>query len=167
MYSIAGGLITTQFVDITNIPQNFAHLQLRIYGRNTTVNNNEYVAIYTSASQSGHIFEGNGTGPSVTHATGSFGYGMGTFPGANSAVNVFGNIIVDIYDYSSTNKTKVMRSICGYTNASSAGIARYSSSFTPGVNTAMTSLTFFAGSTWHVNSRWELYGIESSPRTGA
>jgi hypothetical protein len=123
----AGGAATINF---TNIPQNYSHLQIRMYGfsssQDTIVQINGDA---TAANYSRYYFYGNGT--AVTSS--------GTISGGNSWVEPMyssGNTtyaassVSDILDYSSPVKAKVMRTLSAYDNNGTGFIIMYGNSWT-------------------------------------
>lgn len=106
-------------IEFNNIPQTYTHLQIRGMSRCTHSNfgvsgnwiymNNDR----TFANYSGHRWAAvNGTS---VNAYGEANNSMGGFfsPTASTLSNVFGTAIIDILDYSNTNKNKVYRSLTG------------------------------------------------------
>lgn len=158
----------------TSIPQTFTHLQVRVFGRSSVAVSAHDLNMYTN-TQSGsnmtqHILQGDGS--SVTSGS---GYGipstisqLGWLPGASSTANVFGNVIIDILDYTNTNKNKTFRSLSGY-DANGSGIAALFSGMV--MNTgAINALYFFVGGgggNFSAGTRFDLYGITTSSVTGA
>jgi hypothetical protein len=106
-------------IEFNNIPQTYTHLQIRgmsrcthgsfgISGNWIYMNNDR-----TFANYSGHRFlSDNGTS---LNAYGEANNSMGGFysPSSSTLANVFGTAIIDILDYSNTNKNKVYRSLTG------------------------------------------------------
>lgn len=114
--SIATGL--AQNVTFSNIPQNYTHLQIRIYARNPAgTQNNTYVQFNGDAgasSYSSHYLVGDGATTSYN------GYGpassymqMPVVAGASSTAGTFGVAIIDILDYTNTTKFKTVRGVGG------------------------------------------------------
>jgi hypothetical protein len=157
---------TTQFVAFNSIPQTFTHLQFRCYARSTAPNPSDYFAILNGSSVTGHTLYGTGASALSSAGTGSFGYGVTQIPAANATANIFSPVIFDLLDYTSTNKTKVFRSIAGY-DANGSGYVSFASTFDPASTAAITGMNFFTGATFLAGSRFDLYGITSSQVTGA
>ena len=111
-----GGSNTTTF---SSIPSTYKTLQLRIFAPTTSAINGTIVLQFngdTGSNYSRHIITGNGStvGTSGVDATATqatvFGYLFGTNTTGGSAC------IVDIIDYASTSKIKVVKSLGGGNN---------------------------------------------------
>jgi len=157
----------------SSIPQTFTHLQVRCFNRSGTgyAQPND-LSLIRFNSDSGnnyrsHFLYGEGSSTFSNDNSGILSYiRLPQTTGNTATSNVFGSSVVDILDYTNTNKNKTVRSIGGF-DANGAGQAW----FTAGVwfNTAaITSLTIGTGNWFDaVNSRFDLYGITSSQVTGA
>jgi hypothetical protein len=109
----AGGATNINF---SSIPQTYTHLQLRLITRNigaevvgeayTTVNG-------ASTGYNNHVMLGDGT--NVTAGGGSYTtvMYMSKGLGASATASAFGVTIIDILDYSNTNKYKTLRTLSG------------------------------------------------------
>lgn len=160
----AGGSSTVTF---SSIPSTYKHLQIRAIARTsatggTTQNLNMTINNDTSASYSFHQLLGNGSSASaygenvnrtncvqVLHIT------------TNSATSgIFGAGIIDLLDYTNTNKNHTVRVLRGQEqNNTDGGIALQSYLHTS--TTAISRLDFFAGSGNLVQySQFALYGIK-------
>jgi hypothetical protein len=134
----AGGATTVVF---TNIPQNYSHLQIRMYGFAVNSDIGLQFNSDNSVSYSRHYHYGSGS--AVTSS--------GTILGGNNWVEplyVTGNTtypassVSDILDYSSTLKNKVMRTISGYDTGSAGYFILYSGLWTS--LAPISSMTFFS-----------------------
>lgn len=155
-YTVVGNSTNAFFFD--GIPQTYKHLQIR-----TTH------GIYVSSSTGSgafYIYGINGTALTISHQI----YGNGTnyytttdsnMPVAYSNFGPFptmGASVMDIYDYSSTVKTKTIKAISGheYYGAGTVGIMGLLWNNTA----AMTSIGFSAGGgNFYDGTRFDLYGI--------
>lgn len=151
----AGGATSVVF---NNIPQNYSHLQIRVYG----FTGNQDVALQfnadASSSYSRHYHYGSGA--AVTSS--------GTILGGNNWVEVLyssGNTtyaassVSDILDYSSGSKNKVMRTIAAYDNNGTGYFILYSGLWT-GL-APISSMTFFSNGSTLINQYTSiaLYGM--------
>ena len=149
-------------ITFSSIPSTYKHLQLRItcqasgtFGGTTGLSMNGN----TTSNYTYHVLVGNGS--SVT----SVGYTLNTaIPVGNgiqqSGVN--GVAIVDILDYTSTNKYKTVRSLSGVDNNSTGGVVTLQSGalFTGDGLSAVSSITLTPQSASFIaNSSFALYGI--------
>lgn len=165
--SIATTILTgnTTSVTFSSIPQTYAHLQLRMLLRSTWESTFTFGKIYfngdtTNANYANHRLSGNGSSAGAGGSTtdGSFG----DFAGLNAPANVFGVSIVDILDYTNTNKYTTSRYFNGVeTNA--FGDVRISSQLWENT-AAITSLSI---SQWDngplvQHSHFALYGIKGA-----
>lgn len=175
MVWIAGSLPNgSNQVQFDNIPQTFTHLQIRISARSTQAVTEADLTVYgfngTSASSNSavHALTGDGSGASSFSGTAQYNPFLFKIPGANATANTFGSGIIDILDYRSTNKMKVLRSIGGY-DANGSGRIDFVSvlAFGFGSATALANIWFFTSSNYAAGSRFDIYGITTSSVTGA
>lgn len=148
-------------VDFASIAQTYKHLQVRIALRDATSSNenalkmgfnNDLSTIYAY-----HRLYGTGSGVSSDSATGQDTAVVGGVPAATSTTSAFGAVIVDILDYTSTNKNKTVRTLSGFATASAPRI--YLNSGLWPSTSAVTSVKFYTGGI-AVGSRFSLYGIK-------
>ena len=149
-------------IEFTSIPQTFTHLQLRLFGRETASGtvNNEWMRFNsdTGSNYAWHDLTGNGsvTGASSQSATTAMKSAT-WMPGTSASTNVFGGAVVDILDYTNTNKYKTVRSLTGADNNGSGTIA-----FTSGLwmsTAAITTVTIVV-SNFAQYSHAALYGVK-------
>jgi hypothetical protein len=174
MYHIASQTTTSASqVTFDSIPQTFTHLQVRISGRDasaTSVNSAFIILNGAFADYAVHSLFGNGTSAGSTGNTSQVLIPIGILPGTSASANIVGGIIVDILDYSDTNKNKTVRAIGGSDLAGSGQVGLYSGFR---VNTAaVTSVTLGGAYTapyqFAAGTKVDLYGITSNPvATGA
>jgi hypothetical protein len=161
----AGGV--TSF-DFQNIPQTFTHLQLRIFGRSTLNASLDNLSMYfnndTGNNYASHFLSSNGSSAS----SGAFTsqprfYIPSLWPAATSAQ--FAPTIIDVLDYTNTNKNKTVRTFTGF-DANGSGTINLVS----GLWMSTSAINRFSGET-SVSiaefSRIDLYGISTSNVTGA
>jgi hypothetical protein len=171
MFPIASITVGTGGVtsfDFQNIPQTFTHLQLRIFGRSTLSAAVDNLSMYfnndTGNNYATHFMSGDGS----TQTSGAFisnprFYIPSLWPAATS--NQFADTIIDILDYTNTNKNKTVRTITGF-DANGSGRA----SLVSGLWLSTAAITRFSGETSASIaefSRIDLYGISTSNVTGA
>jgi hypothetical protein len=150
----------------TNIPQNFKHLQLRMSLRDTagTAVTSGFLR-FNSDAAANYWFTGlNGNGSSVTApSNSSFGgyLPLGTVPGSTALADCYGNLIVDILDYTSSSKIKTTRSISGF-DVGTSGQVQYSGGLWNST-AAITSIQCGADTAGNAAfTRIDLYGILDS-----
>ena len=171
--SISGNLYAASYESIATtssgnvtfsaIPQTYSHLQIRWIGRDaTTTGNYIYMTIngVGGTSYAYHRMSGDGASPTAG-ALASTGSAVLTqfLPNSSSTANVFGSGIIDILDYTNTNKNKTIRSFGGADINGSGSVGLWSSLF---VNTsAITSITVgLASGSGATGTQFALYGIK-------
>lgn len=141
-------------ITFSSIPQTYKHLQIRLFAKNSDGNAFGSVAmsINGGAGEARHDIYGTGSANGVSGTGGSFI----VYIGGNAQ---FGGGIVDILDYTDTNKTKVSRGLSGVDNNGS-GLSAFVSGLET-TQTAISSLTFASTSTnLSQYSHFALYGIK-------
>lgn len=170
MVWIAGQTLgsNTTGLAFTSIPQTFTHLQLRLFGKITSATGAP--SIYFNGVSSGtsyayHALRGDGA------STSSYGYTSQPYMSdVISPATPYNNsnwtaTIIDVLDYTNTNKNKTLRMLSGVDNNGSGMVELYSGLW---INTAaITQFDMFNGYTWAAGTRADLYGITSSSVTGA
>jgi len=177
MHHIASGIANgSNAITFSNIPQTFTHLQLKVYGRSTWTggsSSNVYVTVNgnsTTTNYAAHALYGTGSSAAAQAFTSSSGIGYyvayWAFPTATASANIFGSLVMDIFDYTNTSKNKVAKMLYGNDRNGSGVVGVGSSLFMQ--TGAITSLTIGADILLTAGSRADLYGITSNPiSTGA
>ena len=150
-------------VEFTNIPNNYAHLQIRYTARTSRVATAEDIDLQlnsdTANNYSWHIIYGDGVNPVI--ATGTSTYRM-IVPGvasANATAGIFGSGVVDILDYTSTNKFKTVRSLGGNERNIAGEIMFESGNWRSTSAITSLKLTPSSGSNFAQYSHFALYGV--------
>jgi hypothetical protein len=147
-------------VEFTSIPGTYTHLQIRYFATKTT-NGSLYLTyngVTTGGSYTRHSIYGDGSTVAADFP-GTGGNNIDVQCG-NTAGN-FGAGIIDILDYTNTNKKRVLRTLTGRDNNGS-GLVWYTSGFFDSTN-AITSIKFTPDSTNLAQySHFALYGIKSA-----
>ena len=164
--SIATTTLTTTAGSVTfsSIPATYTHLQIRYsaqgagvtYGK-ITFNSDTGTNYYT------HLLEGDGsTATSVAYAGSTFNGIVVGAAGFITTANIFNGGIIDILDYTSTNKNKTIRSLQGYDSNGGGYIDFYSGSCsaTPAAITSITITNYLGNFTQY--SQFALYGIKGA-----
>ena len=157
----AGGQASIVF---SSIPSTYTHLQVRVFARTNRADTLDYLQLQfnsdTGSNYAYHHMDGGGG------AVGAFGLANHTnirhiyLPGGNATSNVFGVFNIDIFDYASTNKTKVSRAL-GSLDANTSGNISFSSGLWNSTNAISTiTLTPISGNSFVQNSHFALYGIK-------
>jgi hypothetical protein len=139
----------------TSIPQTYRHLQIRIFAKNADGNAFGGTAMTINGAAGEYRHDLYGTGSNPPGASGVSG-SLLIYIGGNAQ---FGVGVVDILDYTDTNKTKVSRALSGVDNNGSGLVAMESGLETS--TTAISSLTFTSNSgNFAQYSHFALYGIK-------
>jgi hypothetical protein len=160
----AGG---TGSITFNSIPSGYTHLQLRFVGRSLASAPNDSILIrYNSDSGTNYVIHrlyGEATGPSGSQGFTSQTYTIaGDMPAATASLSqTVGTSVVDILDYSNTNKNKTTRVSSGR-NENGVGYIWLNSSLW--LNTAaISSITVLAGNgSLAQYTRASLYGIKGA-----
>ena len=158
----SGGSAT---IDFTSIPSTYTHLQVRCIARGTSANNQINMPFRlnndTASNYRTHILYSDGS------AAASFDFGsisgvyLNYMPAANLASSIFGVAVIDILDYTNTNKTKVFRYLQGM-DANGSGNANFYSGLWNST-AAINRITFtIASGNFAQYSHFALYGIKGA-----
>jgi hypothetical protein len=143
-------------IDFTSIPSTYKHLQLRTMALNNAgwyrfvikLNNQSIGSTYND-----HILGGNGSGAFADYEASTSK--MGGSNQTNPAVSV-----IDILDYSATNKNKTLRGLYGFDN-NGAGQIQFASILWQSTNAInQITITDENGNSFSQNSHFALYGIK-------
>jgi hypothetical protein len=152
---------TASSITFSSIPQTYTHLQIRLFG------------IYTGSVTSGFIsFNGVTTGGLYSyHAMGTDGVtpppgavaltsqNEGKYTGyAGTTTAAPTNTIIDILDYTNTNKFKTAKTTFCW-DANGTGYIEFGSTNWRSSN-AITSITLRPGNTFNTNTSAALYGVK-------
>jgi len=156
---------TSSVITFSSIPSTYAHLQLRMFAR-ATASDTMYVRFNNdsgSTNYDNHRMNGNGTSAAsdarINYSAlfvSSRGYGI------PSTASIGSVIVMDILDYTNTNKYKVTRTLSGQElNTSNSDIEFTSGSWknTNAINRIDVSI---ASSTLAEYTHIALYGIKSA-----
>jgi hypothetical protein len=160
--SVTVGATAVSSITFAGIPSGYKHLQIRVFGQTDYGSGSDYVAVNlnndTTTSYWTHQLFGNG---STVTANGFSTTGeMYAQRIGGQSNNRFGSVIIDLLDYTSTNKNKVMRSLGGTDwNGSSEGQIYFNSGNYPVSNTAISTIKLTAAGNFLQYSQFALYGI--------
>lgn len=170
----SGGAST---VTLSSIPATYTHLQVRVFAQTNrgTYPLDEMKVIFNSDSGSNYSWHNMQTDPRQAYSTATTVASAGTQTSiqqlalsSSAAPNSFGAGVLDVLDYSSTNKYKTLRYLGG------ADVNGYTSSYTTPIgvfsglwmnsSTAISSITFSVthGSMFNQYSSFALYGIKGA-----
>jgi hypothetical protein len=147
-------------ITFSSIPSTYQHLQIRYIGRRNNAFNTLSAGIRFN-NDSGtnyvrHELYGDGSTMSGSAATGLDASNTSTVTGT-TPTSTFGVGIIDILDYTNTNKYKTFRQLTG-ADTNGAGFINLASGLW--LNTsAINSITMLVGSNWEQYSSFALYGV--------
>ena len=155
----AGGAANVEF---TSISGSYTHLQIRGIARDTGSASLRQVYIQlnadTGTNYSWHELEGNGSAVGSYAGTTTNKMWSFYYPTASQTATAFGAAVIDILDYSNTNKYKTIRTLGG-TDLNGSGTASLGSGSWRNTN-AVTSIKLLAEQTAFAQySQFALYGI--------
>jgi len=152
-------------ITFSAIPQTYTHLQVRAFYAASTGTLNDTLWQINSDSTSGnyynqHQLRGDGSS-AVAQAYNALSGGYVTPAPYSSSTTYFSSAIVDILDYTSTNKNKTFRALSGY-DANGSGYVFYRSGlYFPSTPTAINSITISPNSgSFTQYTNFALYGIK-------
>jgi hypothetical protein len=160
----SGGTASAEF---TSIPSTYTHLQIRGIVRDTSTGTSARSgSIQLNGSSTGyalHQLQGNGSGLSIDTApslTETYPFWVVT---GNSTASVFSTVVIDILDYTNTNKYKTLRVFGGY-DLNGSGHVRFGSVLWQNTN-AISSIKlaiYAAEGNLAQYSQFALYGIKGA-----
>jgi hypothetical protein len=148
-------------IEFTSIPATYTHLQVRGIWAHSTTNVAAVIRLNTDsgANYTQHILRGNGDTASASGQTDLTGTGVTI--AANSGSGGFGASIIDILDYTNTNKYTTMRILAGQ-DVNGAGNLRLYSGLWLNTN-AITNIRIVPNdSTFNQYTQFALYGIKGA-----
>ena len=149
-------------ITFSSIPSTYKHLQIRYIGRNTSTSLDVYAQFNadTGNNYRSHYLTGDGSSASAGDIGTQAFWNGGYTSGSSQSANVFGAAVIDILDYTNTNKNTVTRTLTGWDNNGSGQLVLYSGLW---INTAaVTSIKLYKppSGTWAQHSSFALYGIK-------
>jgi len=152
---------STATITFSGIPATYSHLQVRVLARVAAGGEDLTLQFNgdTAANYSRHRLTGSYTATAASGTASTTGITTLGSAGMPSLANAYAVSIIDILDYSNTNKYKTARMLSAQDSNGSGGL-----DFTSGVwrNTAaITSLTIYANSSnFPTAASFALYGIK-------
>jgi hypothetical protein len=160
------GASSSGTISFTSIPSTYKHLQVRLIGRTDRSGNPSANMLFRFNSDTGtnynsHGFYGNGSAVSAFSAVNDTSLNFNRITGASAAANMFGTAILDIIDYSDTNKYKTAKNLGGIDLNGSGEIYYESGTWRSTSVINRIDITSVAGSVNFVQySSFALYGIK-------
>ena len=154
-------------IDFTSIPSTYKHLQIRVLGRTNRANSLDAFRMQFNGDTGSNYYISHyvfGTGASAGSGSEGTGTAIGVWriAGDSAAASVFGSVIVDVLDYTSTNKNKTVRYLGGMDNNGSGEIYLGSGLWFNSTIAAISSIKIVPniGTSFNQNSQFALYGIK-------
>jgi hypothetical protein len=160
------GVLGSSSIAFSSIPSTFKHLQLRIMCQtNRAVGVGDDIAMTFNGSGADyyayHILYGNGSSAAATDNNTSTYADLSRFSSTSAGTSIFSAGVVDILDYTSTNKNKTIRELAGY-DANGSGVINFGSNlWKPSTPVAISSISLVptVGTKFNQYSSFALYGI--------
>jgi hypothetical protein len=149
-------------ITFSSIPQTYSHLQLRLFAQTSASGTgfSGYDMYFNSDNTATNYWRHYliGTGAAVANGgsnASAFGYGNG----GNSLSKPYGVTVIDIFDYTNTNKKTTSKAVSVSENNDSTGYVIYNSLLW--TNTAaVTTIKITSYYAWTAYSSFALYGIK-------
>ena len=154
----------TASVTFAGIPSGYKHLQIRAMSRGNAATDQDNLLVQfngdTCGNYNNHYLYGTGSSAAAGAETGAQTTAqVGRVTGASLSSNIFGVSIVDILDYTNTNKYTTNRTLCGF-DSNGGGIVMLQSSLWRNT-AAVTSLSLTTGAGSFIQySSFALYGVK-------
>ena len=176
MFALATVSLTTATSTVTfaSIPSNYSHLQVRLLTKESgtgtggpnivmKMGNGSLNSTYTDYRS--HYLGCDGSTPNAgtVQSSGYFCLVGNTATNNASYTSMYGGMVLDILDYTSTTKHKVVRSIWGHDRNGSGETGMDSSMWFPTSIVAVDTISFsiVGGTNFMANSHFALYGIKA------
>lgn len=162
------GTGSSNTITFSSIPSTFQHLQIRGIARNTYASNRADLGIRingdTGSNYAYHNLRGNGSTVAAGNNTPDSSIFIGWTSSANATSNINGAAIIDILDYGSSSKNKVIRALVGDDlNAASTDSTIWLASGLWLNTNSITSISLYAPfGNFDTSSSFALYGIKGS-----
>lgn len=158
----SGGVADVEF---TSIGTNWQHLQIRCIARSAYADTSDFLNLKvnsdtTAGNYARHLLYGDGSSAAAAASTGSTITNLGAISGATATAGIMGLFVIDILDYSNTNKYTTIRSLGGF-DRNGAGEVNFNSILWMNTN-AISSIKFttYTASNLAQYSHFALYGIK-------
>lgn len=146
-------------IEFTSISQTYTHLQIRGTTYNSSTSRDVFAQFNsdTGSNYSRHGLYGDGATPDKFAVAPDVNMSVGY---TSLTSNVFGVSIIDILDYTNTNKHKTIRVFCGFDTNGAGFSVLYSGNWRS--TSAITSIKLFPGNgNFNQYSSFALYGVKA------
>lgn len=142
----------------SSIPQSYTHLQIRYMAVSAYI----LISSNLGTGTKGHFIHGNGTSIN-SYAFDPLGSGM--YVNINGNANEVSTGVIDILDYSNTNKNKTLRALLGRETNTSDSSVTFSSGFwnsTSAISSITITNNVSGGVNFGTGTSFALYGIRGA-----
>lgn len=153
------------YVDFTGLDSytDYKHLQLRMATRSTRSSTNTPILITlnsdTGSNYSYHFLYGNGTSVSSSRASNATYFYGGSIASASQATNIYSAQVIDILDFSNTNKNTTARVFDGFAGSANNFVSLMSGAWYNTSAVTSISMSCYLGD-FVSGSRLSLYGVK-------
>jgi hypothetical protein len=166
IYSTTVGSGGASSITFTSIPSTYKHLQVRGIARSTLSGAGNNIGMYmqfnsdTGSNYNWHELFGNGSGSALAYGQADSGMNVNPHsPRAGDTASCFAGNVIDILDYTNTNKNTTVRALAG--NDTNGGGWMHLTSGLWRNTAAITSITLtLESSNFAEYSSFALYGIK-------
>jgi hypothetical protein len=160
--TVTVGSTSQTTITFSDIPQTYKHLQLRIMAKGNLATTVYSVGMRfnsdSGTNYSYHRLTGNGSSAS---STGSYPQSTIYFDATGTtATNIFAASMIDIVDYTNTNKYKTVKTLGGYDNNGAGSVGLQTSVWSSTAAITNISFTTVGYGDWLQYSQFALYGIK-------
>ena len=153
-------------ITFSSIPSTYKHLQIRVLSRSNRAYTLDALKLRFNSDSSNnyafHYLNGDGSSASAGGLTSASLTYVPTpnMAGNTATANIFGACVIDILDYTNTNKTQTVRMLGG-TDLNGSGYSTFQSGLWLSTNAVtQIDLTPEVGSSFNQYSSFALYGIK-------
>jgi hypothetical protein len=158
----ATGTGSSGVITFTSIPSTYRHLQIRGFTKSTGGGSNWKVQFNsdTGSNYSNHYLESNGSSVSAGGEINQTGMNFYAATATSTASNVYAAMVMDILDYTSTNKAKTVKTLSGV-DTNGGGNNDFNSGLWYATPAAIATITITLNSgSFDTNSKIALYGVK-------
>lgn len=152
-------------ISFTSIPSTYKHLQVRGFARSTAIYSQTLLKVNfnsdTGSNYAFHYLRGTGSAAQTYASASNNHIRLDNFPEQGQGTSVYGAFVLDILDYTNTNKYTTTRALTGFDSNGDGVVALQSGLW---MNTAaISTITIdgtYDGGVFGQYSHFALYGIK-------
>jgi len=150
-------------VEFNNIPGTYSHLQIRGIAKSSGAGNEDLMVRLNGDTGSNYtrhaLFTQGSTASAQADSSQTAARIADNFVVESSSSNIYGGFILDILDFTNTNKYKTLRTLFG-ADRNGAGVVGFHSNLWMNSQAITSILIYPAGNNFAANSSFTLYGIK-------